>query len=230
MQPAHRPSWATGSAAGADDDGYVPSTAPDSGLLSLTGAGLRLHASRSSDGTGGSSDDVTPLSGSRVSSTSGSSVFNVSVSGVVTAVQRGVSRAGRSVSGAVARLSMPGLSGYERLVNTVNLTQPGSQDAVGPASFAGGPPIQQQQQLNEVELQSTSGYRQSLAAQETGRQPWEAEDVLLVDDADSDGFFLPVSAGPRSAALPRPHSPSAAVPAVQGPGGGPVRGQAGLSA
>lgn len=243
MQSTQWPSWATGSAAGADADGFIPSASADGGLLST---GLRLRNSRSSDGTGGSSDDTVPLSGtgSYISSTGGSSGSNVSLSGVVTAVQRGVSRAGRSVSGAMARLSIPGMRGYEQLVNTVNPTQPGLPDgsSVGTAGFT--VQRQQQQQFEEVELQSTSGYRQSLAAQGQRRQ-WEQTEALGEngDATEMDGFFLPVSVDPhvQSAAFARAHSPSSLLPSAQsigggvistsssGGAGGQVRDQAGLS-
>jgi hypothetical protein len=142
--PQQRPAWATGSAAGDPDStlhseglatSIASSAALDSGgFLRLSGHELHQRNSRSSDdaGDGESFEPVMRLSGVQWSQAGGSSGSSSgaggaaasgagSLSGVVTAVQRGVSRAGRSVSGAVARLSMPGLSGYERVTNAGNL-------------------------------------------------------------------------------------------------------------
>jgi hypothetical protein len=111
------------------------SAALDSGgFLRLSGQGLRLQSSSSDDaGDGEGSEPVMRLSGaqwSQAGSSSSSSGAGAagSLSGVVTAMQRGVSRAGRSGSGAVARLSMPGLSGYERLTNAGNMGGDGASN------------------------------------------------------------------------------------------------------
>lgn len=209
-----------GSAAADGPDSY---TASDGGFLSLSGRGMRSRGSRSSDGTGASGGDGSSSSTLGLSSSAtgaGGSPLAVSLSGMVTAMQRGLSGAGKgmrralSKSGVAARLSLPGFAGYERLVpSSLQSTQPDFPDGVVPLAAARSPELQQM--FEEVELQSTSGFRRSPhTLTEQAAEDGMAQQLSGQQSGVADGFFLPVSVDPNASASLRSASPS------QGPLGG----------